>query len=470
VGVFGHQRDLTRHILEYVATPRQLYNLSMVNKLLRSCINSDMVVAASLYSGGYAMTSVINLSELMKRKAIYVPSTMRLLRLVNGKRCEFCMNSPIAPTENRGHLFDYDQCHNAKPRYVRASCGYFSCWDCMEKWRHPGISKEWTYPCVTRKWYKHFYNPTTGKYHIKQYYLQKRQVIHDILSHERVATYPYGKRLLEAAGDGSYAPTTDPRVGRIVKSFDRFEVMAAQYREDLAGEPIGPIFHYNEMGRCVRYLERAGSLGLDYFLENLLPHSPSLGSYATFLDPFQKHIEPACDRYQIRKEIRTNKRQLARYNAIETAVELVAKIARYMTIEDLCDCRSIRLNYMPTPDDIRAVEKLILSYKEAPQLVLRDVLTFDTGDYSIDRFLAQLFRLALKDADSFLRSRSRTKRFAQFVYKTLMEDLGRSRIMMIPALYRHGRFRPGFYSFRRPFQNRPRAHREWHDTSESRML
>jgi hypothetical protein len=467
--IFGHQRDLSQYILQYIASPRQLYNISMVNKLLRDCITQNMIIAASLYTGGYSMKSVINLAGLIKRKAIYVPSPMRLLRLVNGKRCEFCINEPVAPTESKGHLFDYDQHNNARPRYVRASCGYFSCWDCMERWRHPNISKDWEYPCITRKWHKLFYNPTTKKYHHKQFYLQKRHLIHEILSHERVAAYPFGKRLLQRNNAGLYDPTTDPQFGHVT-SFDRFEVMSAQYREDPTGEPIGPIFHYNSMRPCVRYMEQTGSMGLDYFLENYLPHSPAIQNYTQFEESFQNHIQPAYKRYYLRKENREVKRQLARYNQIETAVKLMAKVARHMTIENLCENRRIREFYMPQQEDIRAIEKLILSYREAPQLILKDVLSFDTGNFSVDRFLAQHFRIALKDADSFLRSKSRTRKFARFIYTSVMEDLGRDQIMTLPALYRDGRFRSEFQSFRQPFRSRPHTYREWRDTSESRRL
>ena len=204
----GSNFELSQHILGYIQEPRQLYRLSMVNKLLRSCISVEMVVKSSLYHGGYAMKSVQNLAVLMLKKAIYPPSAMRLLRLANGKRCEFCLNAPISPSRNRGLLFQFKQNVNPLPRFVRPTCGFFACWNCMEQWRHPDISGSWKYPCITRKWYKLFFNPSTGQYHHKQFYLCHRELFRSIQSHERVVSYPYGRRWLFRTEDGMLVPTT----------------------------------------------------------------------------------------------------------------------------------------------------------------------------------------------------------------------------------------------------------------------
>lgn len=428
-----------------------------------------MVVKSSLYHGGYAMKSVQNLAVLMLKKAIYPPSAMRLLRLANGKRCEFCLNAPISPSRNRGLLFQFKQNVNPLPRFVRPTCGLFACWNCMEQWRHPDISGSWQYPCITRKWYKLFFNPSTGQYHHKQFYLSHRELFRSIQSHERVVSYPYGRRWLFRTEDGTLVPTTFLDMAS-VKSNDRFEIMSSQYREDATNEPIGPIFHYEELSRCISYLQHPGSLGLDYYLENHIRKPPALIAYDEFTLTYQKHIDSAKRRNSLRKLDRINDRQLCRYRQIEIAVQIVAAVTRELTISNLSMRRSIREHMMPSKEDIRAIDTLLLSYKEAPQLRLRDVLSFDTGCFHTDWLLAKYFGRAFKVPRLVLQSKTHVRSFAQYVYISIMNDIGRTKMYSLPVLNYGGLTNRISHSFRRPYLHRTSTRRQWQDTSSERLL
>lgn len=441
----------------------------MVNKLVRSCISVETVVKSSLYHRGYAMKSVQNLAVLMDKKAIYPPSALRLLRLVNGKRCEFCFNAPVSPVKNKGLVFQFKQDANPLPRYVRPTCGFFACWYCMEQWRHPDISGSSKYPSITRKWHKLFFDPRSHKYYHKQYYLCNRELFRSIQSHDRVVSYPYGSRWLYRNESGLLVPTTSPSMASI-KSRDRFEIMSSQYREDGAHEPIGPIFHYDELRRCIRYLQHPGSLGLDFYLENLIQKPPALNAYEEFTTCYQRHIEPANRRYTHRKADRMNKLQLRRYNQIETAVRVVAAVSKEMTLANLCMKRNIRENMMPTNEDIRAIDTILLSYKEAPQLPLRDVISFDTGCFRTDWLLTKYFRLAFKNPDLLLQSKIRIKEFAQQIYSCIMTHLGRTQMYTLPVLNIGGGVQGAIRSFRPPYLHRRSSKKQWRDTSSERCL
>ncbi len=83
---FGYSRDVSAHILSYVPNVRDLYNLSMVNKLIRDIIqlDIDLVIGCALRHGGRPFQTVANIANLVEKHAIYVPSPLRLLRQVNG--------------------------------------------------------------------------------------------------------------------------------------------------------------------------------------------------------------------------------------------------------------------------------------------------------------------------------------------------------------------------------------------------
>ena len=100
--------------------PRDLLRISSSCKVLRESITTSLVVKSAMIHGGHAKTTVSELYKLVKPRSIYVPSPLRLLRLVNGKRCEFCFQSKV--------------------NFVRPYVGVFACWTCLTE---RGLTKAW---------------------------------------------------------------------------------------------------------------------------------------------------------------------------------------------------------------------------------------------------------------------------------------------------------------------------------------
>ena len=68
-------------------------------KTLRDAVTTPMVVkSAMIQGGGGARDCMRTINDLMVRQEIHVPSPLRLLRLVNCKRCEFCNVTKLVPS------------------------------------------------------------------------------------------------------------------------------------------------------------------------------------------------------------------------------------------------------------------------------------------------------------------------------------------------------------------------------------
>jgi hypothetical protein len=111
--------DALALVMEFLS-PRQLYNLAFSCKILMNAVNTKLIVKAALIHGGHAKHTVDELHELMTNNAIHIPSPLRLLRLTNGKRCEFCFRNQV--------------------NFVRPGLGVFACWDCITM---RGLTKPW---------------------------------------------------------------------------------------------------------------------------------------------------------------------------------------------------------------------------------------------------------------------------------------------------------------------------------------
>ena len=74
-------------------------------------MNTKMVIQSALIHGGHAKKSMEELFALMKNHSIHIPSALRLLRICNGKYCEFCLQDKV--------------------NHVRPGFGVFACWDCV---------------------------------------------------------------------------------------------------------------------------------------------------------------------------------------------------------------------------------------------------------------------------------------------------------------------------------------------------
>lgn len=101
--------------------PRDLLHLSMCSKTDRENILHDHVVTSGLISGGQAKRTATQVVEMAlprtidgaSRASIHLPTPIRLLRLINGTRCE------------------YRACSSAAVTTICPHFGLFLCWDCF---------------------------------------------------------------------------------------------------------------------------------------------------------------------------------------------------------------------------------------------------------------------------------------------------------------------------------------------------
>jgi len=157
---FGHNVELSRLVMEFISSPRNLYNVEMVNKITMQDVTTTMVVRCSMFGGSRQYRCIQLLQKLMMKRAIYPPSPLRLIRLVNGKRCKFCNNDAnqnvrtmtgVYTTSSRLAIEQgpFKVTSDPKPRQIRGLLGLFACYPCMTEARPPVVSKNWSYPCLT---------------------------------------------------------------------------------------------------------------------------------------------------------------------------------------------------------------------------------------------------------------------------------------------------------------------------------
>ncbi|CAJ1966363.1 unnamed protein product [Cylindrotheca closterium] len=100
--------DIVAELFSFLDT-NSLLQFSCVNKDFSSLLTYNHVVRATMMSGGYAATTLERMIPPIRDQMIWIPSPMRLLRVVSGKRCE--------------------RCHRAT-RYVSPCIGMFLCTRC----------------------------------------------------------------------------------------------------------------------------------------------------------------------------------------------------------------------------------------------------------------------------------------------------------------------------------------------------
>lgn len=100
---------------------RELLHLSMCSKFISEQIRYEHVVVSALMHGGHAKTSMQNLVRLLRNtkpgqqqqlqhRKIYVPSPLRMLRLMNGKRCEQCGQARVSTVPEDFGVFFCSKC------------------------------------------------------------------------------------------------------------------------------------------------------------------------------------------------------------------------------------------------------------------------------------------------------------------------------------------------------------------------
>ena len=112
---FAEQKILTIEQHIQFLPPKSLMNVALTCKSLLSRVTTTMVVRSALIHGDNAKKTFEELYKLMKNHSIHPPSPLRLLRLANGRKCEFCCKK------------------NVLSLYQDMNIGAFSCWQCLTK-------------------------------------------------------------------------------------------------------------------------------------------------------------------------------------------------------------------------------------------------------------------------------------------------------------------------------------------------
>ncbi|GKY96588.1 hypothetical protein MPSEU_000618400 [Mayamaea pseudoterrestris] len=115
--------DVLGLVMQYVGH-RELLTLALSCKTLRDKLTMTMVVKSAMVTGNKTQEERLRGLELILPKCtLYAPSPLRLLQLVNAKRCEFC-NEP-------GNY------------YISLLHGLFCCEDCFEKRQAKALTVTW---------------------------------------------------------------------------------------------------------------------------------------------------------------------------------------------------------------------------------------------------------------------------------------------------------------------------------------
>jgi hypothetical protein len=80
--------DVLPNVFLFLDSARDVYNLASSSKYLRQIVTSEIVVRSAVFGGGKTREALGDIMNAVQKKSIHVPSTFRLLRLVNGKKCE----------------------------------------------------------------------------------------------------------------------------------------------------------------------------------------------------------------------------------------------------------------------------------------------------------------------------------------------------------------------------------------------
>lgn len=81
-------RGVIENIFLYLSSARDVYHLAFCAKFLRDAVTAEIVIRAAVFQGGVVREVITTIMDSVANKKIHTPSTLRLLRLVNAKRCE----------------------------------------------------------------------------------------------------------------------------------------------------------------------------------------------------------------------------------------------------------------------------------------------------------------------------------------------------------------------------------------------
>ena len=222
--------DILINTLVYLG-PQELFNMSNTCKYLRSQITLPLVIKSALMcKNGNVHKTMDVMLELMTDKSIWIPSPLRLLRLINGRRCEFC--------------------NTKKTTYIRKLFGVFACGECMSLTgenkmilKEGKLVHEWSWICNI------YGNPNNSNGRIA--------LMNPVRLHPRVT------------------------VSWDEKKFHKIKLWAGKQR-DASGEMIGPLVTLaGFINVCDYVFERKSFSLIDHYLERM--RVPAISEYDSFV-------------------------------------------------------------------------------------------------------------------------------------------------------------------------------------------
>lgn len=467
--------------MEYISDPRDLYNVGMLNKITMSAVTTKMVVECSMQKGGRAYKCMQRLHKLMSKRAIYPPSPLRLLRLANGKRCEFC-NNVIPPKQHVPWerftakrfvgIGPFNLGNNPKPRQVRGNFPLFACYPCMTVKRPPSISKKWPYPCLTRAWEKFIWS-AKRRYpflirHAKQFWVGNRRLMFQIFDHPRVLAYPTGNRNVDTKGLGE-GPFTFRLTARL-KSLDRLELLQSGYLRDASGELIGSLLNFENLKHLTNYMKTPNNKGISFYLENMITDPPKPENYDEFLNTYKSNWWHASRAHGRMIRRRQEKKQLAVLNKIERTVRAIAKITSFVTLHLVQRGLRRTCRFRASILDVKVIQRLLLCYNEEHDPALRYRVTYNTGDAELNAWMHRWLSAVLRDPRIVMKSNSDAKSAALALVQAFGAKYGLPRRCEIRNVISNGRIHTD--DPRRDFPYRTRSRRRrygvWTDRSRYR--
>ncbi len=254
---------------------QDLLHTAFTCKSIRDMVSTRMVVKSALLHGGHAKKTMEELHALMSNHSMHVPSPLRLLRMANGKVCEFCQLDRV--------------------NHVRPGIGVFACWDCVTNGMGvltlPDLTRQ---PPLTRTWKTSWVR-----------YTNNRERYNAIFGHRRVASSLYGSKYF----------------------------LWSEHRTDGTGERVGPIVAWDDVDRLCNHFHSANEVVDDarideYLVRNL--NAPPIESYCEYNDAFadaQRRAEAAAqERYESARAKKAKTKDGKRAKAEKMLVDLSALI------------------------------------------------------------------------------------------------------------------------------------------------
>lgn len=455
--------------MDFISSPRDLYNVAMINKVTMQALTTRMVVRCAMFGGTRQYKCMQMLQKLMVKHSIYPPTPLRLVRLVNGKRCEFCNNESPRGQNNLHRYFNTSkaiQCgpfhitENPKPRQIRGSLGLFACYPCMTQVRHQSISGGWSYPCLTRRWHKMFLSASLDhRVHTKQTWSVNRELMHRIFSHPRVLAYPYQVRRFDTLGlrNDRINSLLGDQAGDIFPR-DRTEIMQSCSLRDASGDLIGSLINHDNLRDLQQYLKKDDSRTIGYFIDRFVSEAPAIEDYEDFLTAYRDNLWRAsrvnADRIRQRKE----KKELAVLNKIERCIAAISKIVQQIDLNMIQNTLGTWCRLRPSFRDVIAIKRLLLCYKEEHHHAMHHRITYITDNRELNVNMHKWLNRTLRNPGAILNDDQLAKTTAVLLIQTIGLNYG---------LPRKIDFLEGSAFFR---LNRRRIHGTWTDRSRYRRF